>query len=343
MRHLIHLTLLFFQLIHLSLVAQDKLFFQIDKKEWKIGSQDIHEDDTSIELVPKNETISNWKEIITFMRFDIPNINPEKFIEALKTEASQTFPDYQVQFNVINPELHVVEMSFTPQKAKDLESELGIGRVLKSGKLLYYVRYATKDPALYQQVKKEWLERLNHITIGDQSPKEGVWQTFTGTAIYSGEKKWAYEAEVYTLIDPKAGLQIDLPGEWLAKDNWVSLKEIEPYTIVLQFQDAESSIYGIVAFYDKQKALSSSDPLEEKLKNSGKPIATQTGDQGRYMIANEDQNRFLMALFEKNNRVYRVEIFAPQEKFDESKEKILQIVRNIHLLEIQNEQKKDAV
>lgn len=345
MRHFICFIFLLNQLLSGFLFAEDKLFFQLDGKEWKIGSQDISEEDTNIELVPKNETTSDWKELVTLMKFDVPTVTSEKFIEALKTEASNTFPNYDIHFNVINPQLNIVEMSFTPKKAESLESEFGVGRILKKGDLLYYIRYATKNPSIYNQTKEAWIQRLNGLTVADIPPnQEGQWQIFNGNSIYSGNQKWNYEPEIYTIVDKKAGFQIDLPGEWLAKDEWVKLKEIEPYTIALQFQDPSSSLYGIVAFYDREgEQAKFTDPLESSLTESGQPIATQTGDQGQYIISDEEQDRFLMALFEKKSRVYRIEIFAPKDKFNELKEHILQIVRNFHPLDIESEQRKEAI
>jgi hypothetical protein len=189
---------------------EEKLFFPLDKREWKIGYQDAEGEESLIEFVLKDEDVRDWSELFTIQKFEGLPVTVKEFLYALQKSANKDFfPGQEIQVKVLEPSsLNILEMSFFPNKSQKEpgsdSSEYNIGRILSGKGTLYYIRYSSKDKATYEKNKQEWIERLKSAYLTESpstSKNKGHWFILSHDGIFEGSEKMEYQPDFSSATD----------------------------------------------------------------------------------------------------------------------------------------------
>lgn len=322
--------------------AEENLFFQLDAKQWKLAAKNISDEEAMIELIPNDESILNWSEMLTIQKFPDLNITPEKFIELFSSIASPG--GYQSRIKEINPKLNIIENSYIAEKAKEtdmIQSEYGLSRALKGEKDLYYIRYATTKEDTFDTVKAAWIEKLAKTSVGEKEPAANgsQWFKFSGDNVYKGGKPLSFEPETVTIEDAKGGFRMDIPIEWDVSSKKSFSHETPQLTILLQAHSPDNQIQMEVFNYASNDAKHKNiDQLISLLDQKGSSLVTALGDKGRYVLLTQGDKATFYALFENPDKVYRIEFIVPKDKIDKYLSQIIGIARNFHIIKQQDKE-----
>jgi hypothetical protein len=358
---LLYFLLFTFLLPLLSFAEEEKLFCILDDREWKIGYQEHDVESSLTELVPSSQNILTWTEMFTVQVFRDKDLTDELFMAAFKVALKQHTPEHQeLIYHVYDPELHILETSFVAKEEKESEvrrimhNEFNIGRILKGNQSLYYIRYSATDAKTFEQNKEAWIARLKQAyTASDaKENQQGAWFTFSSEGVEKNSTLLPYQPEEVTYIDTKAGYTIGLPQDWLYNNEWSEeekgeggVKGKRRYIETLIFTDPAKTIMGHVLFKEKTKNEETSEQFRNRYirfyQKQGKEfkiieqgeIQTALGDTGHYVIfADQDQQGWIN-FFEKEGRIFRLDLFAPKDKFESVKGLFEALAINFHLLE----------
>lgn len=337
-----------------SCLAEEKVFFQLDPStEWEVGSQSFGERQSLVELTLKGENVRKWKELFTIQKFaNETDVSAEEFVSRLAQAFKRFKTEQEVNFQQLEPKNSNIVESTLISKERDStlpQEEYHIGRILKGESSIYEIRYSTPDEILYSKNKPDWIARLKNAYVAEEPQKDqrGTWYAFTDEGIYKDGKRQPFEQAFVKLVDAKAKYAITLPSHWLVSHEWKKEQEFEPnraYTIPLQFTRLDRQIYGGIAFYDVPNALEAFDPIDKFLENYeqnnkesellGKGhVQTISGDQSQYMIIKEEGAVGWISFFEKDPRVFRLELWTPEDQFETLKDDLQQIILYFHLTE----------
>lgn len=339
----IHKLLILICLCFTKCQAEEKLFFQLDPQEWKIGFQTSEQDQTTVEMIHHNEDINSWKELFTIQKFDNISASADQFINEMSKVIAPYTKEYDLHFKKIeSPEFGLFELSFKPKDdtSKDLP-EYNVGRVLNGKNAIYEIRYSHRDEAIYKAERSKWIEKLKNIYVGDEA-KEGQWLIFTEEGIYDNHKALPYEVEKERIVDTKAGFSLALPNNWLIKDEWMNEKDFDEkhlYKIALIFTRPDFQIYGGVAFYDARQSEDAYDPIhrylelyeehnvESHLLSKGE-IKTDSDIKGQYIQLKANHSVGWINFFEKGDRIFRLEIWTAEKQFNTVKDDMELIIKS---------------
>lgn len=330
--------------------AEEKLYFQLDSKDWKIGFESTDEDQSIVEMLTKDEDISSWTELFTIQKFDNLKASADDFLNEMGKVIAPYKDKYALEFKKLDPkEDNLFELSFKPKTdSSDEKLEFNVGRVIKGKNSIYEVRYSQRSEEAFNKQKPLWIEKFKNAYVSED-PKEGQtgqWLQFTDDGVYEGSKKLHYEVSHERVVDSKAGFSISLPGNWLIKDDWMLEKNFDEnhlYTIPLIFTRPDFQIYGGVAFYDVKKSDDGFEPLtrylelyeehnvESELIGKGE-IKTEGDNKGKYILLNANGSVGWITFFEKDNRIYRLEVWTSAKQFKTLQNEMEELVKSFSLI-----------
>ncbi|MBA2367877.1 MAG: hypothetical protein H0V82_02495 [Candidatus Protochlamydia sp.] len=351
----------FIFIMHFSLYAdtEEKLYAPMDERNWKIGFQESNSEQSLVEMIPEEEDIMNWKELFTVQKFNDLHLPEGEFASNLeKAFKKHVSEDQLLIFEKFEPKnLNIFESSFIftgkgvrPKEAVITHDEFNLGRVIKGGNSLYFVRYSTKDPETFKKNKNDWLERLKLMYLAGEprSNQEGKWLAFGKKEVFEGDKKLTYETNNRSIDNANVGYSISLPKEWLIEEQDIQetdFDETYPYVISLVFSDRHNTIYGGVAFHRKKDPAAK---LKKKLRKryteiyktflpetkvTGKgTIKTVLGQEAIYVSLKEKDDLGWVAFFENGDTIYRVELWGPSDKGETVKADFYKLVTNFQML-----------
>lgn len=351
---------IFFNLIcSFCVQAEEKLFFPLDGRTWKIGYQDLSDNQSIIEMVLSDEDILNWTELFTIQSFyDLKDASPKDFAAALEKAYKDSIlkrVDTKIQFNWNESDpSNIIESTFAEKNTNENninQNEFNVGRIVKGKEGIYYIRYSTKERKAFDETKDKWINRLKEAYLAENSnaeKKKGHWYSLDKSIVFEGTQKLQYKPEVANIADSQAGFLLELPTNWLINEEWITQAALDvdhPDTLALLFKRPDQLIYGGVAFRDvKDDELNKplNNPLQNyleayKLKNQNVriikqgAIETRLGDKGQYVIIEDNDDMGWLSFFTVGKRIFRLEIWAPKNQFDNLKKELEEIVTNFHL------------
>jgi len=166
-------------LIFADIDKNEGIFFFLSEKEyprWKIGHKQDLKNETVQEYIPINQTLDNWKEMLTIYVTQGKVIDfqtfKEKFIQVLKTTAPDAKINEQLLFSKINEICFFWEI-----KPPHIEAQKGWIKWIK-GKSLYNIQYIVKEgtkPRLecIKAVKDAWIVK-GEKNISEYKKKNSV-------------------------------------------------------------------------------------------------------------------------------------------------------------------------
>ncbi|MCE2982710.1 MAG: hypothetical protein LW832_03990 [Parachlamydia sp.] len=337
--------------------SEEKLLTPIDERNWKIGFQEYAYDQSLVEMVPKDQDILDWKELFTVQKFEDISMSAAEFAANLeKAFKKHITKDQKLVFERIEPKyLEIFESSFIykgqerPKDSLIAFDEYNIGRVLKGKKALYYVRYSAKDSETFQKNKEGWQERLKLIYLAPEqkSESQGNWLAFTNDEVLLNDKKLSYDSQSRLISNDKARFSLSVPSTWMVEEQdqkETDFDEEFPYQLTLIFSDPSTGIYGGSAYHHK----ASKDEIKEKLAgryekiykeqlpnikiiNRG-TIQTVLGQQSLFLSLKENNDLGWVAFFETPERVYRIELWGPEDQSEKLKEDFYKLVTNFQMM-----------
>jgi hypothetical protein len=331
--------------------AEEKVFFTLDDRAWKIGFEDFSKDQTNVEMVLENETVLEWSELFSIQSFAGLEATAKEFAQTLEKttqDKSVTAGNKEIGFKWVEQDpLDIVEMAFIAQDPKESD-EYNIGRVIEGKENIYYLLYSSKDKQKFEESKQAWIERLKKAYVADEAKEgqTGEWFRFSGQNIYKGNKELPYDKSPKKVEDKTAGFTLTLPADWIVKNEEeknTGFDPDHPETVETIFFNVEQNLYGGIAFFDfKNFDPKTFDPVQRYFelykKNSpdieqgqAEEIKTDAGDQGRLFVLKEGDETALIAFFEKQGRFYRIELWAPKDQFDALKPSFKQIISSFHI------------
>lgn len=348
-------------LLLFSAFCEEKLFFQLDGKDWKIGSMHHESDLSSIEMVVDDESPASWTELFTIHKYkDLKDVSVTDFLKTLEEaykekKIAAINEKIKFQWDSKDPS-NLIESSFKPTEEKELQiNEFNIARVLKSDDNLYYLQYSAKDPKQFEQNKSKWTALLKSASSGETQSEEnpsGHWFTLNNDEIFEGPNKLAFNPDQTTIEDKEAGFRIVLPSNWLVSQDWIKSENLEKKlsgAIALLFRRPDEVVYGGVSFvnFDEKESLPKENLLETirtffqkqfleqnpktKIISEGE-IETTSGDQGKYIVFEDENDIAWFTFFSDDNKFYRLEIWCPKEQFENVEKDFETLLTGFHVL-----------
>lgn len=199
---------LYFIVLALSvsfLTAEEGVTVTLDNSNWKVGYEENGEEAGIIELIRPDENILNWNELFAMQRFEKQEVDTKTFAEILKEVFIKSAPAaYTPQYKVwVEDPANIIETSFISKpdkndKDKKEENEFNIGRLLKSGSTIFYVRYSTHDAELFDKNRNAWIERFKKASISAKDSKQSTdanTYTFSSDGVTIDGRKLDYTPE----------------------------------------------------------------------------------------------------------------------------------------------------
>lgn len=140
----------------------DTIALNFKDRPWKIGFQQVTNNQLMVELVPMEQTVANWNQLIT-VQFDtkLRNTSPEQFAEFIKKHNVESYEDRAtVQILRVSPSEALIEYKVVGQPG--ITDEHTVTRVIKGNDCLILLHYAAK-PSMTEEQRKFGLEILDSV------------------------------------------------------------------------------------------------------------------------------------------------------------------------------------
>ncbi len=326
------------------LVGAETLFCPFDIREWKIGFEDQSEGEKIIELVLKDDTIINWKELFTVQIFDHVSMDGNGFLKALEEATKKELPSPKnLRFNVLDAEKNIFESSFLfSQEAKENEldnDEFNIGRILKGKTAIYYIRYSAKEQNLFNENKNNWVQRLKEAYLSDQvkDTQMGKGLIITPSKILMDGKELVFQDDYQFIEEEKMGYAMTLPKDWK-----IEHKKHEKEGEILTFASPDKTIHGkVILQHLKDAQAANSAPksffeghqkkhAQSKIVKEGK-VKNIVGQEGDYTIFEEGSKKMWMSCFSTGKRLFCLEISTTTALFNQNKNQIEDLIVNFEV------------
>lgn len=331
------------------LLGEEKLFCPFDNRPWKIGFEDQAKNEKIVELILKDDTIAQWKELFTLQIFDNLPISAAEFVNALEKSSKKNVPSSEsLRFDLIEKDpLNIFESSFIFKQDKNAPSasndEYNIGRVLKGKTALYYIRYSTKDANLFKQNKEDWVKRfkLAYIAETHRDQQEGKWISFTSSGVYEQGEQLSHQTEYQFIDNQKLGFSMTLPKNWTV--NQVNADSILPESSnaqeALHFASPDKAINGKLILMDFQDQLPIAKAShryfatyqkqhpQTKLVSQGS-IQNIIGQEGNYFMMADGDKKVWITCFAINSVMYSLELWTFEAQFDNLKNTLESVILN---------------
>lgn len=347
-------------IFQLPTFAEEKLFFQLDGREWDIGYKNINDDETIIELTLEDEEILNWTELFAIHSYkNLQDISVNDFLKSLQNtykEEKLKAINEQIQFKWdSNDPTNLLESSFSNKDKEHIlpRTEFNLARVIKGKDSFYYLQYSAKDQKVYEKNKDLWANHLKEAFIGEKIPEnitKGHWFYVLNDDVFQGEKKLSYNPELAIITDYKAGFSVAIPSNWFVSQEWINQEsddKMNSGAIALLYRRPDQVVYGGVVFTNlndieaKENTSSISREVffnEYKKQNPNAKILregdieTASLDQGKYVVFEDGDEIGWFTFFANNQRIYRLEIWCPKNQFEVSGNDFEILLTGFHVL-----------
>ena len=134
--------------------------FKLDNKSWTFGSQTR----MGTFLVPKGQTVQNWRELITLQFY--PNFKktpPKEFMNHFLAHLHKNEP--AVKSKYISSSFDNALAEWNISNSKRCPNQHGLDRVMKGPQGLHVIHYAIKTNNWSQTDRNKWLNILNKAKI----------------------------------------------------------------------------------------------------------------------------------------------------------------------------------
>jgi hypothetical protein len=333
------------------LQGEEKLFCPFDDRTWKIGYEAQNGEEKITELILFNEDINHWNELFTIQIFEGVSLLPSELVTLLEKTAKKNLSAHEtLQSKIVEKDpWNILETSFIFNREQNpsiiANDEYNIARVIKGKTALYYIRYSTKDAQLFKQNQEKWIQRfkLAYIAPTPQQNQRGRWLTFTLHGAFDQDKPLTLQKEYQSVNNREVGYSLSLPKDW-------QIEKIESYhspspthfNQSLRFFSPNHTIKGQVTFLDipeksrlnaaKVQYLQAYEKKhpQAKLVNEG-TMRSVTGQESRYLILSNGDKQGWVTFMCIHKRVYCLELWTPQEQFQQLKGTLENIILNFQI------------
>ncbi|MFC7395259.1 hypothetical protein [Scopulibacillus cellulosilyticus] len=144
------------------------LDFKFDNNNWKLGYKTNANGVEMYEFIPKDESIEDWKQVVTIQFFPIENLkNPsiDNYINQFLQKVNQTVRQQngKVKTNIIDKKENDVMYEFIVTDDPSLEDQHEIGRVFLTNEGMWHIHYAIKKAPMGEEQRNQWINLLKQV------------------------------------------------------------------------------------------------------------------------------------------------------------------------------------
>ena len=153
-------------LLLLSAATADAQTPKFDGRLWAVGHQDRNDAQVLTEWVLPDQTVQNWRELVTSQVFLKP-VPVAALVERLRRSLMQGCPS--LIWNIIKQDETTIVYEWRDSGCGGYEAQHELGRVTIEGYGLYRLAYAVKTrTALPAEQRQTWLNILTHVPFAER-------------------------------------------------------------------------------------------------------------------------------------------------------------------------------